>query len=133
MAEQRDVVGLAVAILDLLGQHRLGAEAEFLEGGNRIGLVDRHLHCELFQFEAEGDGEAFLDQPAAETAATPGRRRQHAQLADMARPGQVVDDDGGAAHQLVAMEGDQAVQATLIDGLHPGRDDLRMADVATHE
>ncbi|MNO71360.1 hypothetical protein D3C76_622760 [compost metagenome] len=51
----------------------------------------------------------------------------------MARPGQVVDDDGGAAHQLVAMEGDQAVQATLLDGLHPGRDDLGMADVATHE
>ena len=96
-------------------------------------LVGRHLRDQLLQPELERLREALLDQHAAEPLAAPGRRDQHAQLADVPGPAQLVGEDRGAADHRRAVARDQARQLAAVERPDPGVDDLRMADVARQE
>src|SRR5690349_15560266 len=133
VGEENEVVELAVAIGDMACEQRLGAKAELLEDGDRGALVDRHLRDQLREAELERLRKALLDQRAAEPAAAPRRRDEHAQLADVLRPAQLVDEDRGAADHRAVRARDEAHQLAGVDRSHPRVDDLGMAEVARHE
>ena len=51
MAENGQVVQLAVAVLDMVAEQRFGAEADGFEARNRGTLIDGHLYAQLGQLK----------------------------------------------------------------------------------
>ena len=86
MAENGQVVQLAVAVLDMVAEQRFGAEADSFEARDRGTLIDGHLYAQLGQLKFQRLREAFLDQDTAEALAAQRRRHENTQLPDMLGP-----------------------------------------------
>ena len=69
MPEHDDIVLFAGLVLHMVAQQRLGLEAQAFEDGDGAGLIDRHLHRQLFEPGAQGQRKDLLRQRPADALA----------------------------------------------------------------
>src|ERR1700722_10919908 len=130
MAKQDDVVFAPLTIADMVAKEGFRAKAEAFEQRDRSGLIDRHLHDDLFELRLQGQREHFLRQSPTDAKTAPLSRHDHANLADMGRPGQRIADQRAEANDMTVPDGDEAGHGAPLDLLDPGGKDFRFADVA---
>src|SRR5229473_3910248 len=67
MPEHDDIVLFAGLVLHMVAQQRFGLEAEAFENRDGAGLINRHLHHQLFEAGTQSQGKDLLRQRPSDT------------------------------------------------------------------
>lgn len=129
----QEVVGFAIGVDDVVPEDGFALEAESSEDALGGGLVEHHSRGQELEFKQLGDGVDLFGEDASETASACGGAEQESDFAEVSGPvgGGVVEV--AFAEQLVAVEAEDGVGASVVDFAHPLVDGALLGDVATEE